>query len=558
MTDGSEKTAKSQGREALKRWSAPARGDMITGLAFQLVAVGGWIAISLGVAISVGAAAEGGRATHGLIIAAIGVFVRAVCGWLAEGRFSEAGRKMVSAARGEVLDKISDSGAGLLLGATAGARTSQIIDRTAQLEGHAARWAPGIRLSVAAPLVILVAVAMQSWLAAALLLVSVLVLPVFIWLTASGTAAEARAQQGALDTLSGVFQARAAQAGLIRAFRAIGRETAVIAARAEDLRQRTLAILRVAFLSTAVLEFFASISIALVAVYVGFKLLGIFPFATGETLTLTEGLAALMLAPEFFAPIRRLSSLHHDRADAAAAAQFLSGWMDAQSTRAEPPRRLPETAPVIAFDGVSLAWPDGSTALQGLSFEAHPGKLVALTGPSGAGKSTCLLALLGHAQCVAGAITVDGRPLSKRESLSPIAAYARQTPWLMEGTLAENIAIARPQASREEIEAAATRVGLGGGAGGLDRPLARFGSGLSGGQRQRLALARAVLMDAPLILLDEPTAHLDADAEADLIALIRSLAPGRTILVASHSPVLVESADAVVTLEPRSGEVAHV
>lgn len=557
MSDGIEKTAKDQGQAALNRWSVPARTDMQLGLAFQLGAVCGWIAIALGVAISVGAAAEGRTAAHGLLIAAIGVLVRGFCAWLAEARFSEAGRKMVRAARGELLEHVSQSGAGLLLGAPAGARVSQIIDRTAQLEGHAARWVPGIRLSLTAPLLVLVVVAIQSWLAAALLLVSVLVLPVFIWLTASGTAAEARAQQGALDGLSGVFQSRAAQSGLIRAFRAIGRESESIAAMSEELRQRTMSILRVAFLSTAVLEFFASISIALVAVYVGFKLLGVFPFPTGETLTLTEGLAALMLAPEFFAPIRRLSSLHHDRADAAAAAQFLSQWTGTQPASAMGVGPVLQVAPLIAFREARLGWRDGTIAIDRLTFEAHPNDITVITGPSGVGKSTCLLSLLGYAKCLAGTIAVNGVPLSDGDSLAASAAYARQTPWLMEGSLIDNIAIARPHALRHEIEAAAAAVGLVGSAGDLDRPLARFGSGLSGGQRQRIALARAVLKDAPLLLLDEPTAHLDAGAEAELIALIRSLAPGRTILIASHSPALIASADRVIALTPRAREVNH-
>ena len=547
------------GRDALRRWARPARSAMHFGLFLQLTGIGGWIAIAFGVAAIVGGAARGDATHHGLLIALIGAFVRAVAGWFAEDRLSEAGRLMVAGARKEILGGVAERGPAWLRGETHGARTSQIIDRTAQLHGHAARWQPGIRLSVAGPVLILTAVATQSWLAAALLMVSVMVLPVFIWLTASGTAAQARAQQSALDHLSGDFQSRAAQSGLIRAFRAVGRQSDEIAARSQALRERTMAILRVAFLSTAVLEFFTSVSIALVAVYVGFKLLGIFPFATGETLTLTEGLAVLLLAPEFFAPIRRLSSLHHDRADATAAAGFLAGWLSQRPPLAIRRTRL-EQPPLISFEEVSLQWPDGTVGIDKLSFTARPGEITALTGPSGSGKSTALLALLGQVRPVAGRIWVNGDCFEGAESLADSATYIGQAPWLMEGTIADNISIAFPSASPEAVAQAAQKAGLIDDAeqhsDALARRLGRFGAGLSGGQRQRVALARALLRQAPLLLLDEPAAHLDADAESEFAALIRKIAPDRTVLLATHSAALKAAASECVDLTARTPETA--
>lgn len=548
------------GRDALRRWAGPARRAMHFGLFLQLTGIGGWIAIAFGVAALVGGAASGHSAYHGLLIALLGAFARAVSGWFAEDKLSQAGRLMVAQARAEILSRVAERGPAWLSGDSHGARTSQIIDRTAQLHGHAARWQPGVRLSVAGPVLVLAAIATQSWLAAALLLVSVLVLPVFIWLTASGTAAQARAQQSALDHLSGDFQSRAAQSGLIRSFRAVGRQGDEIAARSQALRERTMAILRVAFLSTAVLEFFTSVSIALVAVYVGFKLLGIFPFATGETLTLSEGLAALLLAPEFFAPIRRLSSLHHDRADAGAAAGFLAGWLSCRPSQATRRARL-EQAPLIVFEEACLDWPDGTIGIEALSFTARPGEITALTGPSGSGKSTVLLALLGHVRPLAGRICVDGDCFQGAESLADSAAYIGQAPWLMEGTIADNISIASPGASREAVARAAKTVGLTPDAGretdALARRLGRFGAGLSGGQRQRVALARALLRQAPLLLLDEPAAHLDAVAKGEFTALIREIAPGRTVLLATHSPALKAAADACIVLTAKAPEIAN-
>ena len=530
------------------------------GFLCQFVGVAGWIALAWGLGHSVAAIADGRAGGLGFAVAAVGLLIRGLANWAGEILLARAGRGMVTAARTDLFDALTTAGAGWLGGADAGTRTSQIIDRTAKLEGYAAHWLPGMQLALAGPLLVLVAVATQTWLSAVLLIVSVIVLPLFIWLTASETASRAKAQQAALDGLSGAFQSRAAQSGLIRAFRAIRRETAELETASAELRDRTMSILRVAFLSTAVLEFFASVSIALVAVYIGFKLLGVFPFPTGETLTLAEGLTALILAPEFFSPIRKLSSLHHDRADGTAAAEMLSGWLLHRDDHPITRRAKLTAAPALTFDEVALAWADGAPVISGLSFTALPGKVTTLAGPSGSGKSTSLLALIGRAQLAGGTIRVDAQALQPGESLAESIAYIGQTPWLMEGTIRDNIAIARPGATDEAIADAARRTGIldfaDDSRGGLSQPLARFGAGLSGGQRQRIALARALLRDAPIFLMDEPTAHLDPDAEEDFIHQLKTLAAGRTILVASHSEALIEASDTVVPIRPRRSEEA--
>lgn len=548
-------------RVALRRWGEAARGNVRGALALQVLAACAWVAIAWGLGHAVGALAEGGAATPWLGLALAGAGVRTAAVWGAETLAARAGLAMVGAARGVVLSAAARAGPAMLGGESAGARTSQIVDRTGKLAAYAGNWLPGQQLALIGPLVILIAAATQTWLAAILLLASVIVLPVFIWLTASETASRARAQQASLDLLSGSFQARAAQAGLIRAFRAVTRETLALEQASENLRARTMAILRVAFLSTAVLEFFASVSIALVAVYVGFKLLGVFPFETGETLTLAEGLTVLILAPEFFAPIRKLSGLHHDRADGVAAAEMLAPWIAAAETAEI--RRLPRlnAAPVIAFEEVALTHVGERAAVRSVSFTARPGELCALSGPSGSGKSSCLLALLARTRRLEGRILIDGRPLEGGESLAESVAYVGQTPWVVEGTVRSNLLLGAPEASEAALEEAARRTGLldllTASGRSLDSPLGRFGAGLSGGQRQRLALARALLRDAPILLFDEPTAHLDPDAEAGFLAVLKSLAKGRTILIASHSEALLAACDLVVPLgEPAELEPA--
>lgn len=541
-------------REALRRWSKPARNGNYAVVGWSVLGTFAWVALAWAIAVLVSHAAVGIAAPAALMVGVSAVGIRAIALWRAERSGDSAGRRIVETARRDILSALSDRGAGMLEGESAGVRASHIFDRTQKLAGYAARWQPGMMLAIISPVIILVAAATQSWLSAVLLSISVLVLPVFIWLTASGTAATARAQQASLDELSGVFQQRAAQPGLIRAFRAVGREEAVIAEAAETLRQKTMAILRMAFLSTAVLEFFASVSIALVAVYIGFKLLGVFPFGTGETITLKEGLMTLVLAPEFFAPIRKLSSLHHDRADGAAAAKDIGPWL-AGSEAPPVSRWSPLTeAPVIRFDNIAIER-GGQRILHGLSFDAAPGQLTAIAGPSGSGKTSILLSLLGQGDVSSGIIMVGDRPLLSGESLADSIAYLRQTPWITEASIADNLRLARPEATEAELRRALEEADaldfIETGTDGLDRRLARFGAGLSGGQRQRLALARALLKDAPVLLLDEPTAHLDEEAETRFLALLQKIKKDRTVLIASHRLAVLAVADRRVDLALR-------
>ena len=538
-------------RQVLKRWSKPARNGNYAVVGWSVLGTFAWVALAWAIAILVSRAADGTAAPTALMVGIGAVGIRAIALWRAERAGDSAGRRIVEEARRDILSALASRGAGMLAGESAAVRAAHIFDRTRKLEGYAARWLPGMMLAIISPVIILIATATQSWLSAVLLSVSVLVLPVFIWLTASGTASTARAQQASLDELSSVFQHRAAQPGLIRAFRAVNREEAVIAEAAETLRQKTMAILRMAFLSTAVLEFFASVSIALVAVYIGFKLLGVFPFGTGETITLKEGLMTLVLAPEFFAPIRKLSSLHHDRADGVAAAKEIGPWLANAETPPVTRWKPLAEAPLIRFDHVSLERA-GQKVLNGLSFEAHPDQLTVIAGPSGSGKTSALLALLGQGEVSSGIIYTGQRPLLSAESLADSAAYLRQTPWITEASIADNLRLAKPDASDGELKDALRRADaldfIEAGQGGLDRRLARFGAGLSGGQRQRLALARALLKNAPILLLDEPTAHLDEEAETRFLTLLDTLKKDRTVLIASHRPAVLNIADTRIDL----------
>lgn len=534
----------------LKRWSAAARAPAGLALLLQIVALLAWIGIAFGIGYGVDNLSTGKPAGVWLAGVVAAAMVRAGAGWLHDRASAQAGIAIVHAARSEIVETLKARGAGLLEGADAGTRTSQVIDRTAKLSGYAARWLPGRQMAMAGPVIVLAAVVTQSWLAAALLLVSVAVLPVFIWLTLREVTAVARAQQTSLDQLAGAFQARAAQAGIIRAFRAVARETEALAKASDTLRERTMKVLRVAFLSTAVLEFFASISVAMVAVYVGFKLLGVFPFETGEALSLAEGLTVLILVPEFFAPVRKLSALHHDRADGSAAAGYLADWLDGAGERPLPVRLPAGAHPLrIEFRDVAVAFGNGA-GLADVSFEVAPGRMVALSGPSGSGKTTLLKLLVGQGVIGAGGILADGEPLPQGASLANGATWISQTPWMAEGTVAANLLLARTDAEDAALRAALIAVGLvaddAAASAMLARQIGRGGTGLSGGQRQRIGLARVILRGSGLLLLDEPTAHLDDEAEAEFIRVLREIARTRTVLIGTHSEALLAACDSVI------------
>ncbi len=540
------------GRAELARWSRRAapytRLSMLANGLQTLCAIG----FAAAFAGAVAALADGRDPTLSLGLAALFVGLRAGLGYLSQLTAEKAGERLVCTARQDIMRLTGEGGPTVLDGAPTGERIAQLVDRTALLAGHTAQWLPGRMAAIITPVLVLIAVFTQSWLAGVLILVSTLMLPVFIWLTASETAALARAQQASLDALAGVFETRTRIAGTIRAFNAVTREADTIHAATGELARKTMAILRVAFLSTAVLEFFSSVSIALVAVYVGFKLLGVFPFPTGEILTLREGLMALILAPEFFAPIRQLSSLHHARSDAAAAAESLAGLTNAEPST--PPVRLPplDHAPTIDWQAVALGR-GGHRVLDPVTATARAGEITVLWGPSGSGKTTLLLSLLGLAETLTGQIRVDGAPLETGHSLAASAAYIGQRPWAVEGSVRDNLRLAGTAADDEAMCNALVAAGcdsfLGPKDSMLDVEIGAGGAGLSGGELQRLAIARALVGEARLLLLDEPSAHLDESREQALLATLRRIAPDRTILVASHSAAVRQMADRIIALE---------
>lgn len=415
-------------------------------------------------------------------------------------------------------------------------------DRVEDVHYYHARFQPLRRAAVIAPLMIAAAAAVASPVAAGILIATLF--PFALGMALAGMAAgkAAREQLDALSRLSGLFVDRVRTLPIILGFGAQDRVVRQLSHSTNEVAERTVRVLRVAFASGAILEFFAALSVALVAVYCGFNLLGLLPFPVPETLTLTQALFVLALAPEFYLPFRRLAAAYHDRQIGEAAMQRLAGLNIGTQVQAPPPALL--APPMLRFCEVVID--HGERQIGPFSFDVPAGRTTALLGPTGIGKSSLLHALLNLADVASGTIMLDGHPLPTA-GLGGAVSWAGQATALLPGSIADNIALGDPAASRSDLTNAADLAGLASmladRAGGLDAHLDAQGGGLSGGERRRIGLARAALRNAPLWLLDEPTADLDAESARAVMNRLLSHARGRTILLVTHSASLAALCD---------------
>jgi ATP-binding cassette, subfamily C, bacterial CydD len=485
-----------------------------------------------------------------LAIAAL-MLARACITWAGERAGADAAERIKRHVRQALFARLLRQGPDWSRKQASGEIASALVDQVEALDGFFSKYLPTMAAAALLPVAFSVLLLPVDVIAGLVLLITAPLIPLFMALVGWGAHGASRRHLRAFARLSGFFADRLRGLSTLKLYGRAEAEAASVAAASDALRQRTLSVLRIAFLSSAVLEFFAALGVAGVAVYIGLSYLG-FLDLRWSPFTLQAGLFCLLMAPEVYAPLRQFAAHYHDRATALAAVSQIATLFDGlPQVRSEAAARAPEAAPLsgtggarLAVAGLTMAAPGRpQPVLSEAALALAPGERVALMGPSGIGKST-LIEALARLRPSQGDIRLDGVPLAQWDeaALRARVALIGQKPQLLAGSIADNIRLGRPDASDDAVREAARRACVLEFAQnlpqGLDTPLGSRGHGLSGGQAQRVALARLFLRDPGLILLDEPTAHLDEATQARVLDEILAFADGRTLLLATHSPLV--------------------
>lgn len=477
-----------------------------------------------------------------LVAVAVG---RALVSWLTELAAHRASAAVKSELRGRLLERAATLGPGWLSGQRTGSLVALATRGVDALDDYFSRYLPQLGLAVVVPVAVLARIVTEDWVSAAIIVGTLPLIPVFMMLIGWATQSRMDRQWRLLSRLSGHFLDVVAGLPTLKVFGRAKAQADSIRRITGEYRQATMRTLRIAFLSSFALELLSTLSVALVAVTIGMRLVH------GE-MDLYIGLVILVLAPEAYLPLRQVGAQYHAAAEGLAAAEEIFAVLETP---------LPESgrdavpAGGVAFEGVTVRYPGRSVdAVSDVSFDVGPGETVALVGPSGVGKSTLLNVLLGFVRPTEGRVRAGGVDLAEAdlEQWRSRIAWVPQRPHLYAGTIAENVRLARPDADDAAVRRALSDAGalefVEALPAGAETVLGEDGAGLSAGQRQRLALARAFLADRPVLLLDEPTAALDGETEAEVVAAVRRLAAGRTVLLVVHRPALLGVADRVVRL----------
>ncbi|MFC5145310.1 thiol reductant ABC exporter subunit CydD [Streptomyces aureoversilis] len=536
----------------LLRYATATRFFLAASVVLGLAGAGLVIAQAMLIAEIVTGAFQDGRTAGGLgpslaLLAAVAAG-RAAVSWLTELAAHRASAAVKSELRDRLLTHATRLGPGWLDARRTGELTTLATRGVDALDDYFARYLPQLGLAVVVPVAVLARIVSADWISALIIVLTLPLIPLFMVLIGWATQSRMDRQWRLLARLSGHFLDVVAGLPTLKVFGRAKAQAESIRAITADYRRATLRTLRLAFLSSFALELLATVSVALVAVGIGMRLVH------GE-LDLFTGLMILVLAPEAYLPLRQVGAQYHAAAEGLAAADEVFAVLETEpapagSAPAPDARQATLTVDRLVVRHAGRAEP----SLLETSFEVRPGETVALVGPSGCGKTTLLNVFLGFARPDAGRVLVDGTDLA---SLSPESwrdqvAWVPQRPRLFAASVAENVRLARPGATDAQVQEALRAAGALDFVSmlphGTDTRLGENGAGLSAGQRQRLALARAFLADRPVLLLDEPTANLDGETEASVVEAIRRLAAGRTVIMVVHRPALLAVADRAVRL----------
>ncbi|WP_328861140.1 thiol reductant ABC exporter subunit CydD [Streptomyces sp. NBC_00306] len=538
----------------LLRYARATRRFLIAVVLLGLVGAALVVAQAMLIAEVVVGAFQDGMAPSGLMIplallAAVAAG-RGLVSWLTELAAHRASAAVKSELRGRLLARATELGPGWLSGQRTGSLVALATRGVDALDDYFSRYLPQLGLAVVVPVAVLARIVTEDWVSAAVIVGTLPLIPLFMVLIGWATQTRMDRQWRLLSRLSGHFLDVVAGLPTLKVFGRAKAQAESIRSITAEYRRATLRTLRIAFISSFALELLSTLSVALVAVGIGMRLVH------GD-LDLYTGLVILILAPEAYLPIRQVGAQYHAAAEGLSAADEIFRVLETEprpAGHAEVPGTLR-----IEFDKVTVRHAGRSEAsLDSASLVVESGETVALVGPSGIGKSTLLDVLLGFVEPAQGRVRIGGvdlgdiDPDSWREKI----AWVPQRPHLFAGTIAENVRLARPDADDAAVTAALRDAGaydfVSALPEGAATVLGEDGAGLSAGQRQRLALARAFLADRPLLLLDEPTAALDGETEEAIVDAVRRLAEGRTVVLVVHRPALLSVADRVVTLTRRT------
>jgi ATP-binding cassette subfamily C protein CydD len=452
--------------------------------------------------------------------------------------------------REQLLNKFSLLGPAYIKQQQTGELAASTLEHTEALEGYFSRYLPQQMIVSLLPLLMIAVVMPINWVVGLIFLITGPLIPVFMALVGMGAASANRNQFLAMARMSGYFLDRLQGLTTLKLFGQTDAELKTISKVSAVVGEKTMAVLRIAFLSSAVLEFFSAVAVALVAVYVGLGLLGLIHFGPAIDISLQEALFVLLLAPEFFNPLKQFATHYHDKAAAVGAADHILKILDQVHVIEPEVSSTFNTSFCIELKNVSKSF-QNKKVLKAINLQIKSGEKIALTGESGVGKTTLFNLLLGFEEASNGDVLIEGSRAT-RQNTENLIAWVGQKSTLFYATIADNISLLDSSIPYQQIEAAADAAGVTEFSKHLDNGLLTLvgekGYGLSGGQIQRIALARAFVKNAPIVLLDEPTAHLDLANKTRLLNVIDSVFKDKTLIIASHDPLVTARMDRTVCL----------